>query len=77
MARDAAGDGGHRQAHWRLADECGGGRGSRRMQGDHGGARDATAAIIVIVAATEWATIGIQGLPFLVNFVLIQLWLQI
>ena len=77
MALDAAGDGRDRQAYVRLADERGGGRGSRRMQGDHGGGSDATAAVIVIAAATEWATIGIQGLPFLANFILIQLWLQI
>ena len=64
MARDAAGDGRHRQAYGRLADECGGGRGSRRMQGDHGGGWDATAAVIVIVAATEWATSGKEGLLF-------------
>ena len=64
MARDAAGDGRHWQACRRLADECGGGRGSRRMQGDHGGSWDATAAVVVIVAATEWATLGTEGLLF-------------
>ena len=53
MALDAAGDGRDRQACVRLANERGGGRGSRRMQGDHRGGSDATAAVIVIAAATE------------------------
>ena len=60
MARKATGDGRHRQACGRLADECGGGRGSRRMQGDHAEDWDATAALIVIVAATEWATTKVR-----------------
>ena len=60
MALDAAGDGRDRQACVRLADERGGGRGSRRMQGDHEEGWDATAALIVIVAATEWATTTVR-----------------
>ena len=76
-AREAASDGRDRQAQRRLADGGGGGRGSRRIQGDYGEGWDATAAIVVIVAATEWATMGVQGLLFLVNFILIQLWLQL
>ena len=60
MALDAAGDGRDRQAYVRLADERGGGRGSRRMQGDHEEGCDATAALIVIVAATEWATTKVR-----------------